>query len=146
MTGRQRSDTILLVEADDAERDRFGGWLEDEGFNVLTCPGPSEPDYTCVGTRTVGCALATAASIVVLDMSTRSEGVVMGTTSEELLALYLYPNGRVVVLGSHPGEEIGGRLVRLRRHPARGELVDAVRSLVGRGPDSSSHEGPSAPA
>jgi hypothetical protein len=36
----------------------------------------------------------------------------------------------VIVLGSHGGEEIAGQLVRLRRHPSREELIEAVRSLV----------------
>ena len=39
----------LVVEADRAERERFGTWLERSGFEVLMCPGPTEPDYTCVG-------------------------------------------------------------------------------------------------
>lgn len=39
--------TVLVVEADPAERERFGSWLEGSGFDVLACPGPTEPDYTC---------------------------------------------------------------------------------------------------
>ena len=29
--------TVLLVEADADERDRFSAWLEDEGFDLLIC-------------------------------------------------------------------------------------------------------------
>src|SRR5512141_3123813 len=71
--------TVLVVEADAAERERYGSWLEGSGFDVLMCPGPTEPDYTCVGARDGVCPLAEEASVVVLDMSTESEAVMMGT-------------------------------------------------------------------
>jgi hypothetical protein len=34
-----------------------------------------------------------------------------------------------VALASHPGEEIRGSLIRMRRHPEREDLLRAVRSL-----------------
>lgn len=125
-------DTILVVEADPAERERFGSWLEGSGFDIVLCPGPTEPDYTCVGSRDGVCPLVEDADVVVLDMSTESEAVVMGTAAEELLALYLLSGSRVVVLGSHAGDEVEGHLRRLPRHPERRELISAVRSLAGR--------------
>jgi len=121
-----------VVEADAAERERYGSWLERSGFDVLVCPGPTEPDYTCVGARDGMCPLVDEADVVVLDMSTESEAVVMGTASEELLALYLLTGSRVVVLGSHPGEEIPGQLIRLRRHPGEAQLLESILSLVDR--------------
>ena len=121
---------VLLVEADADERRRFGGWLEDEGFDLLTCPGPAEPDYTCIGGRTGVCPLAAEASIVVLDMSLDSEAVAMGTSAEDLLGMYLLSGHRVVVLGSRGGEEIPGQLIRLQRHPVHDELLGTVRSLA----------------
>lgn len=125
--------TVLLVEADAGERRRFGRWLEDDGFDLLTCPGPVEPDYTCIGGRTGACPLAAEASIVVLDMSLDSEAVVMGTAAEDLLGMYLLSGHPVVVLGSRGGEEIPGQLVRLRRHPRQDELLGAVLSLADAG-------------
>lgn len=125
--------TILVVEADPAEREMFGSWLDRSGFDILLCPGPSEPDYSCVGSRDGVCPLVEDADVVVLDMSTESEAVMMGTAAEELLALYLLSGARVVVLGSHAGEEVEGQLRRLPRHPDRPELLDAVRSLAGVG-------------
>jgi len=128
--------TVLLVEADADERDRFGAWLEDEGLDLLNCAGPTEPDYTCIGARTGACPLAAEASVVILDMSLDSEAVVMGTAAEELLGMYLISGHRVIVLGSHGGEEIAGQLVRLRRHPRRDELIGAIRSLAAPSIDS----------
>jgi hypothetical protein len=121
--------TVLLVEADPEERERLGSWLEDAGYGVMTCSGPIGPDYACVGDRTNACPLAAAASVVVLDMNTESEAVVMGTASEDLLGMYLFEGRRVVTLGSHRNDEIPGQLLHLRRYPERDDLVEAVRSL-----------------
>jgi len=129
MNAEHEARAVLLVEADADERDRLGSWLEVEGFDVITCTGPTEPDYTCVGARAGACPLVEGASVVVLDMSTRSEGVMQGTAAEELLGLYLFAGARVVALASHPGEEIRGSLIRMRRHPEREDLLRAVRSL-----------------
>lgn len=123
--------SVLIVEADPAERERFGSWLETAGFDVLVCPGPTEPDYTCVGARDGVCPLLEEARVAVLDMSTGSEAVMMGTAAEEILGLYLLSDARIVVLGSHPGEELEGRLRRLPRHPDRDELLAAVSALAG---------------
>jgi hypothetical protein len=77
---------------------------------------------------------------VILDMSLDSEAVVMGTAAEELLGMYLMSGHPVIVLGSRGGEEIAGQLVRLRRHPRREELIEAVRSLAA--PSSGSKPSP----
>jgi hypothetical protein len=135
MTGRTRREGgVLVVEADPFERARLGSWLERDGYDVSECPGPTEPDYTCLGAREGTCPLAAESQIVVLDMSLDSEALVMGTPAEELLGLYLVGGHRVVVLGSHPGGEVPGQLIRLRRHPDREELLGAVRSLGPRDP------------
>ena len=138
MTHRSLPVTVLLVEADEDERDQLASWFEDAGFEVATCPGPTGPDYTCVGSRGGACALATEAEVVVLDMSLESEAVVRGTAAEELLAMYLFGGHKIVALGSHPGGEVPGQLVRLHRHPERETLVTAVRALAGTGSGTSS--------
>ena len=131
-SGDPRSDTILLVEADREERDRIASFLEGSGYDVTLCPGPSGPDFTCVGSRTGICALANGGSVVVLDMSLDSEAVLMGTAAEELLAFYLFAGHRVVALGSHPAADVPGQLIRLPRRPDGPELVGAVGSLLDR--------------
>lgn len=129
------SGSILVVEADVEERERIASSLEGLGYEVAICPGPTAPDYTCVGSREGTCALASEAAVIVLDMSLDSETVLTGTAAEELLALYLFGGHRVVVLGSHPGGEVPGQLVRLPRHPDLEALATAVRSFA---PPSSS--------
>jgi hypothetical protein len=120
---------VLLVEADAAERERLGSALESGGFRVVACPGPTEPDYTCVGARGAVCPLVEDAAVVVLDMSLDSEALMTGTAAEELLGLYLTSGRAVVVLGSHRGAAIPGGLVRLRRHADERSVLDAVRAL-----------------
>ena len=121
---------VLVVEADPAERESFSSWLEESGFTVLACPGPTEPDYTCVGDRAGACPLADAADVVVLDMSLDSEALMTGTAAEGLLGLYLVSGRPVVTLASRGGEEVPGVLIRLRRHPTREALLGAVRSVA----------------
>jgi hypothetical protein len=123
----------LVVEADGPEREQVASWLEVAGYEVSTCPGPTGPDYTCVGSRGGVCALAAEASVVVLDMSLESEAVLTGTPAEELLAMYLFDGHKIVVLGSHPGGDVPGQLVRMRRHPERETLLEAIRGLGGPG-------------
>jgi hypothetical protein len=129
MTSERVRGGVLVVEADTAERERFGSALEAAGFQVLTCPGPTEPDYTCIGARGGICPLVEEAVVVVLDMSLDSEALMTGTPAEEILGLYLTSGRPVVVLGSRPGAGIEGQLVRLRRHAEGDALVAAVREL-----------------
>lgn len=121
---------VLVVEPDPTERERLAATLEDDGFRVTLCSGPTQPDYTCIGARSGTCPLATEESVVVLDMSLASETVMMGTPAEDLLGLYLDTGHPVVALASRPREEEPGRLVRLRRHPEKAELTAAVWRLA----------------
>jgi hypothetical protein len=129
MVETTRSNAVLLVEPDPVERELYASALEREGFVVLACPGPTEPDYTCVGGREGWCPLVDDASVVVLDMGLDSEAVMMGTPAEELLGLYLTAGRPVVALGSRERGGIPGQLVRLRRHADGGAVAAAVREL-----------------
>jgi CheY-like chemotaxis protein len=124
----RRAETVLLVEPDAAEREVYASALESAGFETLTCPGPTEPDYTCVGGRGGTCPLIAEASAIVLDMSLDSEALLRGTTAEELLWLYLTSGRPVVALGSHR-PTIEGELIRLPRHSEPADVVEAVRTL-----------------
>ena len=122
---------MLLVEADSPERQRLGEALEAGGFEVVECPGPTEPDDDCVGLRTGLCPLLTDVDVVVLDVQLEANDVEFRTTSEELLNLYLEAVGR----WSRWGSMAAGwtrRLLRLRRSPDADELVRGVHQLVGR--------------
>lgn len=122
--------SVLLVEADAAERRRLGEALQAAGFEVAECPGPTEPDGTCIGTRTGMCPLLSDVDVVVLDMELEGDDVEFRATSDELLNLYLGSGRPVVALGLRGGRLDEGGLLRLRRSPDADELVRGVRRLV----------------
>jgi hypothetical protein len=130
MVEQEPRGTALIVESDEQEGERLAACLEDAGFEVTLCPGPSGPDYTCVGARTLECPLAKEASVVVLDMSFDGDDLIEGTPAEELLNVYLLAGHRVIALGLQPHDEIPGRSVRLHRHPEFEELIGAVGALA----------------
>ena len=128
------STSVLLVEYDADDRRRMGGWLAKEGYDVLVCPGPSEPDYSCLGARGQSCPLAKEADIVVLDMRLASDEMMEGTPGWELLLYYMENGKRIVALSDgedpvHPRSDEGVTVIR--RPPDRETLVGAVRDFVG---------------
>lgn len=124
-------DAVLLVEADRESRERLGSWLEEAGFEVLTCPGPSVRDG-CVGTRGGTCPLAESAEVVVLDPWLAGAEVMEGTTADELVAYYVERTKRVLVLGPKPRslDPFAGEVESLGPRPDRELLVGAVRAAV----------------
>ncbi len=124
--------SILLVEADDIDRERFGAWLEDAGYDVVACPGPQGPQYTCVGSRTGACPLTEGVELIVLDTRLDSELAVAGTSATDLVSVYRATGKPVVILdpeaGRPPLPEAG--VVRLAWPPDRSDLVLAARALT----------------
>ena len=125
--------TVLLVEFDGAERDRLGACLSEAGFDVLSCPGPTEPDYTCIGVREKRCPLAQAADVVVVDLLLGSDTMMRGSPGWEM-CLFYYDQGLPIVALTGVSDPIvptaDERVRRLSRHPMRAELVATVREMV----------------
>ena len=117
---------VLVVGPDPVERTRLAAALEGEGFDVLLCPGPSAPEYGCIGATKGRCPLATDGCVVVLDLDLDADAAVEGTTAEELLGFYLGSEHRVVALSHHPLGLEDARLLDLRRHPEPDVLLSAV--------------------
>lgn len=124
---------VLLVEADPGNRDEYGRWLDESGYEVSTCPGPSGPDYVCVGGRRGWCPLVEPADVVVLDLDLDSEVEEEGTSAFELLSLYTSSRKPVVAVGSDP-RIVGVFPERLAAGllgpPTRPQLVQAVRTSI----------------
>jgi CheY-like chemotaxis protein len=128
----QPSRTVLLVDFDAEERECLSEALEESGFQVLGCPGPSSPDYTCIGGREGRCPLVEQVDAVVLDLWTRGDEPGVGTSAEELLELYVAAGRPVVSLG--PGGWLADPtaeecVVRLEAHPDAQAVVEAVNAL-----------------
>jgi len=124
---------ILLVEQDEQRRARFGEWLQDAGYEVLTCPGPSAPAYSCIGTRAGRCALVDPASLLVLDLSFSPDAMVRAPIGVDLLGFYLLTGKPIIALGrgddllADPPED---QLIALERTPNRGDFLATVRSMI----------------
>ena len=117
---------VLIVESDPVERERLAATLEGNGFEVVLCPGPTAPDYTCVGARVGRCPLATDGCVVVIDMHRDGDASVTGTSAEELLDFYLQAQDPVVTLSARPIARDNARVLELRRHPDTDTLLTAV--------------------
>lgn len=124
--------SILLVEADDTERKRYGEWLEDAGYDVVACPGPQGPEYTCVGSRTGACPLTSGVELIVLDTRLEGEPAMAGASAADLISVYRATGKPVVILepriGRAPLPEPG--VVRLAWPPDHSDLVLAARALT----------------
>ena len=122
--------TVLVVEADDEERERLGGLLEGAGYHVMSCPGPSAPSYTCIGGLEGYCPLLERADVVVLDTWLDSDEAGVGTSSDELLQLYSNSGRTVVAIGAGASLSpyAGGFVICLHDRPDAAELLAAVRS------------------
>lgn len=127
------STTVLLVEPDPRTRSTIGGWLASAGHQVLVCPGPGEPDYSCLGGRGCACPLADAAGVVVLNLRQDSDEAMLGVPGWRLLLYYVERGRKVVALADaedpvHPFPDADVAVVR--RPPERSKLIEAVRALA----------------
>jgi CheY-like chemotaxis protein len=132
-----RRRTVLVVEADADERERLGDLLEHGGYDVVLCSGPTGPDYVCIGEREGRCPLVSGSDVVVLDLWLKSDTLMMGTPSDELLQLYLAAGRPVITLGG--AERLGAGVEdepveSLARHPEPEALLGAVKTLARRHP------------
>jgi hypothetical protein len=120
--------TVLLVESDEEERERLGKALEQAGYHVIACPGPTAPDYTCIGGREGYCPLLERADVVVLDPWFAGDEIGVGTSPDELFALYLERGRTVVAIDAARLDPVArGSMIRLDRHPGTQAVVAAVR-------------------
>jgi CheY-like chemotaxis protein len=129
---------VLVVESDPELRDTVGSWLEGSGFDVSACPGPSGPEFVCVGDRAGHCPLIEGTDAVVLDCDLPSDQVLEGTSSVDLLALYVSAGLPVVAMGGgHLARVFGEDGVLFLDRTANGGIVGAVKRVIGLEPEES---------
>jgi DNA-binding response OmpR family regulator len=125
--------SVLVVEFDSEVRGRLADWLDGAGFEVLMCPGPSEPDYRCLAGRAATCPLAAPADLVVLDLWLASDAVMAGTSSFQLLDYYI-SLGKPVIALDHDRHErhffTSDNLTLLEWPVDKQELIETVRVVL----------------
>ena len=91
---------------------------------MISCPGPTAPDYRCIGDRESYCPLVEHADVVVLDPWLAGDELGVGTTADVLVDLYVGRGRTVVLLGSAGWLDpfAAGHVMRLddRPEPHRG--------------------------
>jgi CheY-like chemotaxis protein len=123
---------VLVVARTEDARNTFGSWLEEEGFEVMACPGPSAPDYTCVGSRGGKCPLAESADVIVLDLELAGDVTMRGTPGWELFLNYVQLDKRIVAIVGIEEPVIPApddQVAVVRRPPNRRELTIAIRTV-----------------
>jgi hypothetical protein len=124
--------TVLLVEADPADRERFGSWLESAGVDPINCPGPHAPDFSCLGTSNSGCPLVNLADVAVIDVRPLPGVSTRGLPGWRLLRYYLEHGKPVVVIADRYRIPTFRReqVFVLRPNPGRESLLLAVRAVL----------------
>lgn len=126
--------TVLVVASDDDQRRQISAWLDNAGLDeVMMCPGPGGPEYTCLGGRGGKCPLPSAADIVVVDLRLRSDEMMKGTPGWQLM-LYYYEMGKQIVAICGDADAVHPRpdqLLHVVRRPIeREEFLSAIRSFA----------------
>jgi CheY-like chemotaxis protein len=140
---------ILVVEGNEDDRAVISEWFEGAGYDdVMFCPGPGGPDYTCIGSNGAPCPLSTAADIVVVDLRLRSDEMLAGTPAWQLLLSYYEQGKRIVAISSEvnsvrpaPDEQ----LHIVHRPLERDRFLSAVNSFPPLGTHGGMHEQPAPP-
>lgn len=125
---------VLVVEQDPGLAERLAWWLDEAGFEVMICGGPTAPGFDCVGSSASGCPLAHGADLVVLDVWTAADAAVQGWGGLRLLQYYS-ASGLPVVAIRQRRDALDLRfddvVVDVEWPPDRRDLVETVRATIG---------------
>ena len=124
---------VLLVSSDEGLRSDMSGWLEAAGHDVMSCPGPRHPRYSCVGLHGESCALERAAEVCIVDLHPVGDELVDRSSRVELVRLYGEGGRPVVVLVDGADSldlELLGGVVTLDRTVDPRTLVSIVSDLT----------------
>lgn len=124
---------VLIVDRDANTRDRVGRWLEDAGLDVVTCPGPTAPEFTCIGSRDGQCPLAQEADVIVLNVWLESDAAMLGTRARSLVGFYRSWDKPLVVMSDRHGDMAEWvedlPVAAVDWPPDRRDLVETIRVM-----------------
>ena len=128
--------TVLLVTRDRERAAAIGEELEDRRYDVMWCPGPRAPTFTCISSSGRRCPLTVYADVVIVDGWLSGEENRSGTPYWRLV-LYYHSLGIpvVVLVGAEalPGPVPEESIVALSRDADAGDVADAAVRLVREG-------------
>jgi len=124
--------SILVVACFQDERNRLADWLEEEGYDVMTCPGPREPTV-CPQIQGQRCPLSHCADAVVLDVELEGDLLGAGPPGWVLVDTYLRRGSKVLALvaPSNAPPVLNRPVMVLSRSAGPAELRGAVGRLLG---------------
>jgi CheY-like chemotaxis protein len=128
-----RGARVLVVEANERARGWDAAWLDDAGYDVTVCPGPTAPDYSCVGSRTGSCPLSCSVDAIILDMALAGDVARTGTRAWELLLLYHQLGTPVVAVTGDEDAFVpfpADGVFTVRRPVQRDSLLGALQALL----------------
>jgi len=96
--GEKWQPVALLVSFESRIGARTAKLLEGTGFDVLWCPGPGQPDFSCIGVRSGSCPLAHNADLIVLDLWLEGDAAAQGAGSIDLLEYYRSMHTPIIAL------------------------------------------------
>ena len=125
--------SVLVVSSDAGLREQVAVWVGEAGYEVITCPGPHPPGYSCIGLRGERCPLDAVADLTVLDLHPSGPALGDQTGRAALVEIYQADGRPVLVLAdelsSEPHAETSGAAI-LERTADRGALMASVRELL----------------
>lgn len=127
--------TVLVVSSDAGLLEQVAGWVGGDGFEVVMCPGPHRPDYSCMGLRGERCPLDVVADLTVLDLHPAGADFADETGRAALVKQYQAGGRPVLVLTEDGASEFQAATAGaafLERTADRGALLATVRELLGR--------------
>lgn len=126
--------SVLVVSGDAGLREQVAAWVDEAGYNVIMCPGPHPPGYSCIGLRGEGCPLEAAAALTVLDLHPVGPDLGDETGRAALVELYQAGGRPVLILADEqmidPQPGTAGAAF-LERTADRGALLASVQELLG---------------
>jgi hypothetical protein len=135
-TQLERRTTALVVSEDSGLQENLTQWLEDDGMEVIVCPGPRAPDFSCIGLRGEPCPLVGGADLILVDLHPEPGQLIDLTSRSELVSHYRQHGRHVVAMVDAAATlelpDTDGVAV-VERLAERGTLVATVREVLGGG-------------
>ena len=121
--------TVLFVSPDPAWGEPVADAIEETGYDLMWCRGPSGKDGVCAAIRGTRCPLTTSVDLAVVDTWLSSDQLGFGFKSWELVRYYErlgFPVIALLASGNARDDAPGPRTITLARRSSPDEIARAV--------------------